>query len=176
MVRAVFTASPLHRGHCPPRTFVQPSPTPPSLNQTSKTIRGLNVVYCARNVLHILYIQHPIDRRCLGRLYKHNWNRPFQKSLRCRDRTRKLSRGYPRTASRKREGIQGLSRGKSEAYQLPQPGRQCYPGVLRNSRRGDQRKSHIPSSNPFNMTSSASLSTSKGIVRWDRCPPLCSSL
>ena len=144
-------------------------------NQTSQTIRALNVVHCTRNVLHVLDIQHPIDHRCLGRLYQHNWNRPLQISLRCRDRTRKFSRGHPRTAPRKREGIQGLSRGKSEANQLPQPGRQCHPGVLGNSRRVDQRKSHIPSSNSFNMTSSGSLSTSKGIVRWDRCPPLCSS-
>ena len=157
------------------RTLVPPSPTPSPLNQISQTIRALNVVYCARNVLHILHIEHPIDRRCIGRLYKHNWNRPFQKSLRCHDQTIRFSRGYPRTTPRKREGIQGLSAGKSEVNQLPQPDRQCYPGVLGNSRRGDQRKSHIPSSNSFNMTSSGSLPTSKGIVRWDRCPPLCSS-
>jgi hypothetical protein len=129
-----------------PRTLVPPSLTPSPLNQTSQTIRGLNVVYCASNI----YIQHPINHRCLGRVYKHNWNRPFQKSLRCRDRMRKFSRGYPRTAPRAREGIQGLSGGKSNSNQLPQPGSECHPGVLGYSRRGDQpRKSHIPSSNSF---------------------------
>jgi hypothetical protein len=133
-----------------PRTLV---PTPSPLNQRSQTIRGLNVVLCARNILHVLVIQHPIDHRCLGRLYKHNWNRPFQNSLRYRDRTRKFSRGYPRTAPRKREGIQGLSRGKSEANQLPQPGRQCHPGVLGHLRRGRQPgTSHIRSGNAFTVT------------------------
>jgi hypothetical protein len=34
----------------------------------------------------------------------------------------------------------------------------------------------MPSRNSFNVTSSGPLPTSKGIVRWDRRPPLCSSL
>jgi hypothetical protein len=29
--------------------------------------------------------------------------------------------------------------------------------------------------NLFNVTSSGALPTSKGVIRWDRCPPLCSS-
>jgi hypothetical protein len=109
--------------HFSPRTLVPPSPTPSPLNQRSQTIRGFNVVYRASNILNIFHIQHPTDHRCLGQLYKHNWNRPFQNTLRCCDRTRKFSRGCPRTAPRKREGIQGLSGGKSETNQLSQPRR-----------------------------------------------------
>jgi hypothetical protein len=163
--------------HFGPCTLVPPSLTPSPLNQRLRTIRGLHVVYCASNILNILHFQHPIDHRCLGRLCKGNWNRPFQESLRCRDRTRKFSRGYPRTAPRTREGIQGLSGRKSEANQLPQPGGECHPGVLGHSRRGGQPgKSHMSSGNSFNVTSSGPLPTGKSIVRWDRCPPLCSSL
>jgi hypothetical protein len=36
--------------------------------------------------------------------------------------------------------------------------------------------SHIPSGNSFNVTSPGPLPTGKSIVRWDRCPHLCSSL
>jgi hypothetical protein len=127
----------------PPRTVTlhhlgpcSPSLTPPPLNQRLRPILGLHVVYCASNILNILHFQHPIDHRCLGRLCKDNWNRPFQEPLRCRDRTRKFSPGYPRTAPRTRNGIQGLSGRKSEANQLPQPGGECHPGVLGHSRRG----------------------------------------
>ena len=35
---------------------------------------------------------------------------------------------------------------------------------------------YMPSSNPFNLTSSGPLPARKGIVCWDRCPTLCSSL
>ena len=136
--------------------------------------------YCVRvRLCASLYALRDINsdlKKKKKRLYKHNWNRPFQKSLRCRDQTRKFSRSYPRPAPRKREGIQGLSRGKSEINQLSQADGDCYSGVLGHSRRGDQRKLHIQSGNSFNMTSSGSLPTSKGIVCWNRCPPLCSSL
>jgi hypothetical protein len=128
----------------------------------------LHVVHCASDILNIPYFQHPIDHQCLGRLCKDNWNRPFQESLRCRNRTRKISRGYPRTPPRTREGIQGLSGGKSESNQLPQPGGECHPGVLGHSRRGSQPgKSHMPSDNSLNVTSSGPLPTGKSIVRWD---------
>ena len=143
----------------------------------SRTTRGLHVVYWTSNILNILHIQHPIDHRCLGRLCKHNRNRSFQKSLRRRDRTRKFSRRYPRTAPRTGERIQGLSGRKPEVNQLPQPGGKCHPSLLGHSRRGGQPgKPYIPSVNSFNVTSSGPLPTSKGFVRWDRCPPLCSSL
>ena len=157
----------------PSYLFLESSP----LNQRLRTIRGLHVVYCASNILNILF-QHTIDHRCLARLYKDNWNRPFQESLRCRHRTRKFSRGYPRTAPRTREGIQGLSERKSEIYQLYQPGGECHSSVLGHSRWGGEpgKSSHVSSSNPFNVTSSGPLPTGKGIVRWHRCPPLCSSL
>jgi hypothetical protein len=36
--------------------------------------------------------------------------------------------------------------------------------------------SHIPSGNSFNVTSPGPLPTGKSIIRWDRCPHLCSSL
>ena len=42
---------------------------------------------------HLLF-QHPINHGCPRRLCKRNRNRAFQESLRCRDRTRKFSRGY----------------------------------------------------------------------------------
>ena len=166
---------PHHFGPC---TLVPlKSLTPSPLNQKSRTIHGLHIIYCASNILNVLHFQHPIDHRCLGQLCKHNWNRPVQESLRCRDRTRKFSRGYPRTAPRTREGIQGLSGRKSEANQLPQPGGECHPGVLGHSRRGGQPgKSHMPSGNSFNVTSSGPLPTRKSLVCWYRCPPLCSSL
>ena len=102
------------------------------LNQRLQTIHGLHVVYCASNIPNILF-QHPIDHRCLARLCKHNWNRPFQESLRCRHRTRKFSRGHPRTAPRTRGGIQGPSGRKSEINQLYQPGGECHSGVLGHS-------------------------------------------
>jgi hypothetical protein len=159
---------------------LKPRSTLPSLhplNQSLRTVLGLHVVYCASNNLNNLHFQHPVDHRCLGRLCKDNWNRPFRKSFRCRDRTSQFSRGYPRAAPRTREGIQGLSGRKSEANQLPQSDRECDSGVLGHSRRGGQPgKSHVPSGNPFNVTSSGPLPTSKRIVRWDQCPPLCSSL
>jgi hypothetical protein len=156
---------------CPP--FPHAIPSEPKL----RTIRGLHVVYCARNILIILHFQHPIDHRCLGRLYKDNWNRPFQESLCCRDRTSKFSRGYPRTSPRTREGIQGLSRRKSETNQLPQPGGEYHPGVLGRSRRGGQPgKSRMPYGYSFNVTPSGPLPTSESIVRRGRCSPLCSSL
>jgi hypothetical protein len=138
----------------------------------------LHVVYCANNILNILlHFQHPIDHQCLGRLCKDNWDRPFQESLRYRDRTRKFSRGYPRTAPRTREEIQGLPRGKSDTNQLPQPGGECHPGVLGHSRRGGQpgKSHHTCHLVTHNVSSSGSLPTGKGPVRWDRCPPLCSS-
>ena len=153
--------------------------TPSPLNLRLRPIRGLHVVYCASNILIIPHFQHPIDNRCLGRLCKDNWNRPFQESLRCRDRTRRFSRGYPRTTPRTREGIQGLSGTKWETNQLPEPGGECHPGVLGHSRRGGQPgKSHwhMPSDNSFNVTSSGPLPSGKSIVRWDRCPPPCLSL
>ena len=106
------------------------------LNQRLRTIHGLRVVYSASNILDIFHSQHTIDHRCLGRLRKYNWNRPFQQSLRCHHQTRKFSRGYPRAAPRTREGIQGLSGRKSQTHQLSQPGGKCHPGVLGHSRRG----------------------------------------
>ena len=127
--------------------------TPDPLNQRSRKILGLHVVYCASNILDVLNVlrcQCPIDYRCLGRLCKDNWNRPFQESFRCRDRTRRFSRGYPRPAPRTRKGIQGLSRRRSEANQLPQPGGERHSSVLGHSRRGDQPgKFHLPSGNSF---------------------------
>jgi hypothetical protein len=136
--------------HFGPGTVVLHSFTPSPLNQISQTIRGLHVVYCPSNILNILHFQRPIDHRCLGRLYKDNWNRPIQESLRCRNRTGRFSRGYPRTAPRARGGIQGLSARKSETNQLSQPGGECYPGALGHFRRGGQPgKSHIPSGNSF---------------------------
>jgi hypothetical protein len=69
-----------------------PSLTPSPLNQRLRTIRALHVVYCPSNILNTLHFQHPTDNRCLGRSYKGNGNRPFQKSLRCRDRISKFSR------------------------------------------------------------------------------------
>jgi hypothetical protein len=98
----------------------------------------LHAVYCASNILNAFNFQHPIDHRCLAQICKENWNRLLNKSLRCRDRTRKFSRGYSRTAPRAREGIQGLPRRKSEANQLPQPGGECNTGVLWHFRRGGQ--------------------------------------
>jgi hypothetical protein len=120
--------------HFGPCSFVPPSLTPSPLNQRSRTTRGLHVVYWASNIPNILHIQHPISHRRLGRLCKHNRNRPFQKSLRRRDRTRKFSRRYPRTSPRTGKGIQGLSRRKSAVNQLPQPGGKCHPSVLGHSR------------------------------------------
>jgi hypothetical protein len=175
--RPLYPALTLH--HFCPCTLPPSSLTPSPLNQRSRTtrIRGLHVVYCASNILNILHFQHPIDHRCLGRLCNDNWNRPFQESLCRRDRTGKFSRGYPRAAPRTRESIQGLSGRKSETNQLSQPGGECHPGVLGHFRRGGQpSKPRMPSGSSFNMTLSGPLPTSKGIVRWDRCPPLCSSL
>jgi hypothetical protein len=147
------------------------SPFPHSIPSEPKTV---HVVYCANNFLNF---QHPIDHRSLGQLCKDNWNRPFRKSLRCRDQTGRFSRGYPRTAPRTREGVQGLSGKEPETNRLPQPGRKCHSGVLGRSRRGGQPgKSHIPSGDSFKVISTGPLPTSKGVVRWDRCPPLCSSL
>ena len=157
-------------------------PVPPSLassplNQGSRTIRGLHVIYSTSNVLNILNFQRPIDHRCLGRLYNDNWDRPFQDSLRCHDRTSNFSWGYPRTTPRTREGIQGLSGRQSETNQLPHPGGESHPGVLGHSRRGGQPgKSHMPFGSSFIVTPSGPLPASKGLVRWDRCPPLSSSL
>src|SRR5712691_1245309 len=133
-----------------PESPFHPSLTPSPLNQTLRTIHGLHVAYCARNILNKLHSQYSIDHRCVARLRKDNWNRPFQESICRRDRTRKFSRGYPRTAPRTREGIQGLSGRKSETNQLPQPGGEFHSGVLGHSRRGGQPgKPHIPSGNSF---------------------------
>ena len=154
-----------------------PSPTPSPLNQRSRTpIRSLHVVYCASNIFNILHFQHPIDHRCLGRLCKHNWNRPFQKSLRCLDRRGKFSRGHPRTAPRTREGIQRVSRRKSEINQLPQPGGEGYRGLLRDPWRGGHPgEQQIPSSDSLILKSPGPLPTSEGFVCRDRCSPRCTS-
>jgi hypothetical protein len=146
-------------------------------NQRLRTISGLHVVYCPSNILNILHYQYPIDHRCLGRLRKSNWDRPFQESVRCRHRMRKVTQSYPRTAPRTREGIQGLSGRKSEVNQLPHPGGERHPGVLGHSRRsGHPGKFHVaraPSGNSFNVTSPGPIPTGQGLVCWDRCPPLC---
>ena len=145
------------RGGAPPAldpcTILPPSLTSSPLNRTSRTIRGIHVVHCASNILNILHFnfQHPINHRCLGRLCKGYWNRPFQQPIRCRHRTGKFSWGYLRTSPGAREGVQGLSRRKSETDQLPQPGGERHPGVLGHSRRGGQpRKSHISFDNSYN--------------------------
>ena len=153
-----------------PQSSSHPSFTPFRLSY-------LNVVYCATNILNIFHLQHPIDHRCISRLCQKNRNKPLPESIRCRDRTRKFSRGYPGTAPRTRERIQGLSGRKSETNQLSHPGRECHSCLLWHSRRGGQsRKSNTPSHDSFNVSSSGPIPTSKGIVCWNRCPPLCSSL
>ena len=51
--------------------------TPSPLDQRWPPRRRL-----CKQLLIILHFEHPIDRQCLGRLYKDNSNRSFQKSLR----------------------------------------------------------------------------------------------
>ena len=149
----------------------------PSLHQRSRTIPGLHVIYCTSNIFNTLHFQRPIDHRCIGRLCKHNWNRPFQKSLRCLDRRGKFFRGYPRTAPRTREGIQGLSGRKSETNQQSQPGGEGDSGLLRDPRRGGHPgEPQIPSSDSLILTSSGPLPTCEGFVCRDRCSSRCTSL